>query len=170
VVTGPIVPPARPCGVTMSDNVGVERQEHVDGSAGVALVAATAVHAGFQTVVTLLVYPAFRDVPHESWSHFHTAHSRRIAGIVVVVYGLLVGMSAWVLAVGPRNAGTLTAIGFAALAMLTTAAVAAPAHGRLSRGRGDRELARLLRADRVRFVAGVLAAGAAVAGVVPGVT
>ena len=142
----------------------------MDGSAGVALIAATAVHAGFQAVVTLLVYPAFREVPHESWAHFHSAHSRRIAGVVVIVYGLLVGASAWVLAAGPRNVGTLTAIGFAALAMLTTAAVAAPAHGRLSRGRGDQELARLLRADRVRFVAGVLAVGAAVAGVVPGFT
>ncbi|HSJ22583.1 MAG TPA: hypothetical protein VK964_18615 [Nocardioidaceae bacterium] len=154
----------------MSDNVSVRSEGHVDGPAGVALVAATAVHAGFQAVVTLQVYPAFREVPQESWPHFHTAHSRRIAGIVVVVYGSLVAVSAWVLVAGPRNAGTLAAIGFAALAMLTTAAVAAPAHGRLSGGRGDRELARLLRADRVRFVAGVLAAGAAVVGVVPGVT
>jgi hypothetical protein len=142
----------------------------VDGSAGVALVAATAVHAGFQAVVTLLVYPTFAEVPGEGWSRFHDAHSRRVTGIVVVVYSLLVAASAWVLTVGPRNAGTLVAIGFAALAMLTTAAVAAPAHGRLGDGRGDEDLARLLRADRVRFVAGVLAAGAAVAGVVPGVT
>ena len=139
----------------------------MDGSAEVALVAATAVHAGFQAVVTLLVYPTFKEVPHESWSRFHTAHSRRITAIVVVVYGLLVAASAWVLATGPRNAGTLAAVGFAGLAMLTTAAVAAPAHGRLSRARGDRDLAGLLRADRVRFVAAVLAAGTAVAGVVP---
>jgi hypothetical protein len=138
----------------------------VDGTAGVALVAATAVHAGFQAVVTLLVYPAFAEVPSERWSRFHDAHSRRIAGIVVVVYGLLVASSAWVLVAGPRNAGTLAAVGFAGLAMLTTAAVAAPAHGRLSHGRGDRDLTRLLASDRVRFVAALLAAVAAVAGVV----
>jgi hypothetical protein len=142
----------------------------VDETAGVALVAATAVHVGFQAVVTLLVYPALEEVPDASWSRFHTAHSRRITGIVVVVYGLLVAVSAWVLVAGPRNAGTLAAVGFAALAMLTTAAVAAPAHGRLGDERGEADLARLLRADRVRFVAGMLAAGAAVAGVLPGVT
>jgi hypothetical protein len=146
----------------------LERQGPVDETAGVALVAATAVHAGFQTVVTLLVYPAFAEVPAEHWSRFHDAHSRRITGIVVVVYGLLVASSAWVLVAGPRNAATLAAVGFAVLAMLTTAAVAAPAHGRLSRGRGDRDLARLMAADGVRLAAALVALVAAVAGVVPG--
>jgi hypothetical protein len=152
----------------MSDKADVERHGHMDGSAGVALVAATGVHAGFQAVVTLLVYPAFAEVPVEHWSRFHKAHSRRIAGIVVVVYGLLVASSVWILVAGPRNAATLAAVGFAALSMLTTAAAAAPAHGRLGGGREERDLTRLLRADRVRFVAGVLAASTAVAGVVPG--
>jgi hypothetical protein len=52
--------------------------------------------------------------------------------------------------------------------MLTTAAVAAPAHGRLSRGRGDQDLGRLMAADRVRLAAALVALVAAVAGVVPG--
>jgi hypothetical protein len=146
----------------------VERQGHVEATAAVALVAAAALHAGFQAVVTLLVYPVFAEVPAEHWSRFHEAHSRRIAGIVVAVYGILVASSAWVLVAGPRNAGTLAAVGFAALAMLITAAVAAPAHGRLSGTRDDRDLARLMAADRVRLAAALVAMVAAVAGVVPG--
>ena len=129
-----------------------------------ALVVATSVHAGFQLVVTFLAYPAFRDVPLDHWATYHSDHSRRITGIVVLVYAGLVGASAWVMAAGPRNAGTVTAVALSALAVLTTAFVAAPAHGRLSPGRGERDLVRLIRADRVRLVAAVLAAGAAVAG------
>jgi hypothetical protein len=137
----------------------------VNDPAAIGLVVATAVHAGFQSVVTVLAYPAFRDVPPERWAQFHTAHSRRITGIVVVVYGLLVLASGWVLSTGPRNAGTLAAVGLAALAMLTTALVAAPTHRRMTADRGVRDLERLLRADRVRFVAAVLALASAVAGV-----
>lgn len=136
----------------------------VDDSAAVALVVATSLHAGFQAVVTLLVYPAFGDVPPERWGRFHDDHSRRIAGIVVVVYGLLLAASAWIVAAGPRNPGTLAAVALAATAMLTTALVAAPTHGRLTPDRGERELRRLLRADYVRFAAAVLAAGAAIVG------
>ncbi len=129
-----------------------------------ALVVATSVHAGFQLVVTFLVYPAFRDVPLTHWATYHADHSRRITGIVVLVYAGLVGASAWVMAAGPRNAGTVTAVVLSALAILTTAFVAAPAHSRLSPDRGERDLVRLIRADRVRLLAAVLAAGAAVAG------
>ncbi len=45
--------------------------------------------------------------------------------------------------------------------MLTTAAVAAPAHGRLGAGRGERDLTVLVRADRVRLAASLVAAAAA---------
>lgn len=129
-----------------------------------ALVVATSVHAGFQLVVTFLVYPAFRDVPLQHWTTYHADHSRRIAEIVVLVYAGLVGASAWVLGAGPRNAGTVTAVALSAVAVLTTALVAAPTHGRLSPDRGERDLVRLIRADRARLVAAVLAAGAAVLG------
>ena len=72
-----------------------------------ALVVATSVHAGFQVVVTFLVYPAFRDVPLDHWATYHSDHSRRITGIVVLVYAGLVVASAWVMAAGPRNVGTV---------------------------------------------------------------
>lgn len=129
-----------------------------------ALVVATSVHAGFQVVVTFLVYPAFRDVPLDHWATYHSDHSRRITGIVVLVYAGLLGASAWVMAAGPRNAGTVTAVVLSTLVVLTTAFVAAPAHGRLSPDRGERDLVRLIRADRVRLVAAAIAAGAAVLG------
>lgn len=133
-------------------------------AASVALVVATALHAGFQMVVTLLVYPAFADVPVDHWRRYHRDHTRRITGIVGVVYALLAAATGWVAVAGPRNAGTLAAIGLAAVAVLTTAVVAAPAHRRLSAERGEADLLRLLRADRVRFVAALVAAAAAVAG------
>jgi hypothetical protein len=130
-----------------------------------ALLAATAVHAGFQAVVTVLVYPTFADIPEDHWPAFHTAHSHRIAGIVVVVYGLLVLASGWVIVAGPRDVATVTAMGAAALAILVTAFLAAPAHGRLSPDRGARDLALLVRADRVRLAAALVALGAAVVAV-----
>jgi hypothetical protein len=134
--------------------------------AALALVVATCLHAGFQVVVTFLVYPAFRGIPEAHWTHFHRDHTRRITWIVVVTYALVLGASTWVLASGPRNAGTVTAVCLCALAVLTTAVVAAPTHGRLSVRRDARDLERLVRADRVRAAAAVLAAGAAVLGFV----
>jgi hypothetical protein len=133
--------------------------------AALALVVATCLHAGFQVVVTFLVYPAFRDIPESHWTRFHRDHTRRITWIVIATYALVLGASTWVLASGPRNAGTVTAVSLCALAVLTTAVVAAPAHGTLS-VRRDRDLERLVRADRVRAAAAVLAAGAAVLGFV----
>ena len=131
----------------------------------VALLGATAVHAGFQVVVTFLVYPAFADIPEDQWPAFHAAHSRRIAGIVVVVYALLVLTSGWVMVAGPTDTATVAAMGAAAAAILITAFVAAPAHGRLSPDRGAGDLALLVRADRVRLAAALVALGSAVAAV-----
>lgn len=134
-----------------------------------ALVVATAVHLGFQLVVTFLVYPAFAEVPAEDWRRYHDAHSRRITWIVGPVYGLLVLASAWVLTAGPRNAGTVTAVAACGLAVLITAAVAAPAHGRLGhgrlgQGRGERDLRLLTVADQGRTAVALVALGAAVVG------
>jgi len=42
------------------------------------LVAATAVHAGFQLTVTWLVYPALEDLAASSWTSSHATRSRRI--------------------------------------------------------------------------------------------
>jgi hypothetical protein len=133
--------------------------------AHVALVAATALHLGFQLVVTVLVYPAFREIPVEDWPRYHDAHSRRIAAVVAPVYGALVVASVWVLTV-PVEVSTVTAVAASGVAVLTTAVVAAPAHRRLGTRRDEGALAVLLRADLVRSGAALVAAAAALLGAV----
>ena len=138
-------------------------------SAGAALVAATALHLGFQLVVTVLVYPALARVPADRWPVEHTQHSRRITPVVGVVYGLLLVAGASVLVAGATadQVGSLLA---AAAAMVVTAVVAAPLHSRLGRldsatsGPDPGLMRRLLVADRVRTALAVLAALLALAG------
>ena len=130
-------------------------------TAPVALLAATAAHAGFQVSVTVLVYPALARVPDERWAAAHTAHSRAITPVVAVVYGLLAVASVWALFTGP-GVCTLVSLSAVAVAVAVTAFLAAPAHGRLATGRDPALLRRLLRADRVRAVAAVLATAAAI--------
>jgi hypothetical protein len=123
------------------------------------LVAATWLHLGFQTTVTLIVYPALARVPDEGWVDAHARHSRGIAPLVGVVYGALVVASAAVLATSPTAAEVVAVVASAA-AVLVTAVRAAPLHGRL--GRRDEALVRqLLTADRVRLLAATVAALAA---------
>ena len=128
--------------------------------ASVLLLAATGVHLGFQLVVTLLVYPGFAEVADEHWAHHHDRHSRRITPLVVIVYGLLVLACALALWTGPTALETASAVG-CGVAAVATAAVAAPAHGRLAGGRNPAVLRRLLYADRVRLLAAVVAAALA---------
>jgi hypothetical protein len=131
------------------------------------LLAAGFLHLGFQATVTVLVYPNFRTVDEVDWQAFHGTHSRRITPVVAVVYGLVLGAGVMVLLDG-LTAWRVVSLGGHGLALLTTALVAAPAHGRLAAGRDERVLARLLVADRVRLAGAVVAAGAAVGAVLAG--
>ena len=97
--------------------------------------------------------PGVRRGAGREWTRHHTAHSRRITPLVVGVYAAVVAACGWVLVAGGWQPSTAVAVAASALAMLTTAAVAAPAHGRLGAGRGERDLAVLVRADRVRLAA-----------------
>ncbi|MBC7632861.1 hypothetical protein [Aeromicrobium sp.] len=127
-----------------------------------AILAATALHAGFQLVVTIVVYPALADVPADRWATAHDAHSRRILYVVVLVYAAVAGACLWVLSSGPRSPATLVAVAGSAVAAATTALVAAPLHGRLGReGRSASLVKRLLLADRVRLAATIVAGVAA---------
>lgn len=128
----------------------------------VTLVGATAVHAGFQLTVTILVYPALARVPPDRWHENHAAHSRAITPLVVVVYGVLILACGRVLLDQATPLGLL-AVAASALSVLVTALVAAPAHGRLSAGPDARLMTRLLRADRVRAGLGCAAVLFAVA-------
>ena len=132
------------------------------GSASsVALLGAAGVHLGFQLSVTLLVYPALARVPAPDWARAHAAHSRAITPLVAVVYGTLVLVGGWALVARWPDAWTLVAAAGAGLSFVATALVAAPTHGRLTSGRDDALLRRLLAADRVRTLGAVVCCAAA---------
>ncbi len=126
-----------------------------------ALALAAALHAGFQLVVTFVVYPAFASVRDEDWTTYHANHTRRVLPVVAVVYGLLAASCLWVLVTGPERAGSWVALGASATAALVTAAVAAPAHGRMSEVRRARDARLLIIGDQLRLLAAVVAVVAA---------
>ena len=130
-----------------------------------ALLAACALHLGFQAVVTAVVYPALFDVPADRFLAAHAAHSRRITIVVAPVYALLALGCLDVLVAGPRSLPALVSVAAAAVAAGVTGFAAVPAHGRLAReGRSDDAQRTLRVADRVRCAAAIVAAiGALVA-------
>ncbi|GAA2724387.1 hypothetical protein [Cellulomonas aerilata] len=131
------------------------------------LLAATALHLGFQAVVTAVVYPALAEVPPDRWGTAHAAHSRRITAVVAPVYGLLGAACLRVVVAGPRTGLAAVAVTGSAAAAVSTALVAAPTHRRLAlQGANPLLLARLRRSDGVRLAGAALAAGAALGAVV----
>lgn len=133
----------------------------------VALVVASALHLGFQLTVTMVVYPALARVDDTGWQVAHTRHSRAITPLVVLTYGALALSAGWALVAlrgEPGEAWVVVSAVGALVAVLTTATAAAPLHGRLSRGRDEVLVVRLLRADRVRALGAVVSfAGSALA-------
>jgi hypothetical protein len=123
----------------------------------VALLLVAAAHLGFQLTVSLVVYPALRDVDDEAWPVAHERHARRIAPLVGAIYVPLVLVLAWTAAREPQAVGTWLALVGGALSVVTTAAIAAPLHGRLGGATERPELLRdLSRADRIRTVGAVV--------------
>ena len=122
-----------------------------------ALLAAAALHLGFQLVVTAVVYPALVTTPVPDFPAAHTAHSRRITPVVAVVYGSLLLAWVWVALTGEVAPRLWTALAGSVLTAATTASVAAPTHARLGReGPRPELLRRLRRADAVRLVGAVV--------------
>lgn len=126
-----------------------------------ALLVATALHAGFQLTVTLVVYPALASVTEPEWASAHAAHSRRITPLVALVYAGALAGCGWAL-VATTSVGTWVATTATVGAVLVTALVAAPAHGRLGSGPTPALVRRLLIADRVRCALALVAAAVAV--------
>lgn len=123
------------------------------------LLLVAAAHLGFQLTVDLVVYPALGEVGPERWGSAHAGHSRRITPVVALVYVPLVLVLGWALVDRPDAVGTWLALAGGLLSVATTAAVAAPTHGRLSSVDADERavlLARLSRADRVRTLGAVV--------------
>ena len=134
-----------------------------------AVVAASALHLGFQLTVTVLAYPALARVDDAAWTDAHAAHSRAIVPLVVLIYGALVLALGWALLVDPVSPVSpwlVATLAGASLSLLTTAGAAAPTHARLGRGRDGVLVRRLLVLDRVRTIGAVVcvvgAVGAAV--------
>ena len=119
------------------------------------LLLVAAAHLGFQATVDIVVYPALADVPASGWADAHRRHSRRITPVVAVLYPALVLLVGWALLAQPRATGAWLALTGGLLSVVTTAAVAAPTHGRLG-GVVPEEREQLMRrldqADRVRTV------------------
>jgi hypothetical protein len=123
----------------------------------VTLLLVAAGHLGFQLTVSLVVYPALAEVGDEGWRVAHERHARRIAPLVAALYVPLVLVLAWTAATEPQATGTWLALVGGALSVVTTAAIAAPLHGRLGRAAERPELLRdLSRADRIRTVGAVV--------------
>lgn len=136
-----------------------------------AFALAAALHAGFQVTVTVLVYPALVEVGDDVWSQAHDRHSRRVVGLVGVVYAVLLGTGALAVVQAPcPGPWGRTALGLTGSALVLTALSAAPLHGQLGVAPSDRRpalLRRLLLADRARCgcaVAGAVAAAVTVLG------
>jgi hypothetical protein len=134
-----------------------------------ALVVATALHAGFQLTVTTLVYPALARAARSDFARVHARHSRAVVPLVGLVYGAVVVAAAGAVLAAPTSLLTWSAALASAVALATTAFRAAPLHGRLGRRGPEPDLVRaLLRADRVRTLAALLALGLAVASALRG--
>ena len=125
----------------------------------VTLLLVAAGHLGFQLTVSLVVYPALGEVGDEAWPAAHERHARRIAPLVGALYVPLVLVLAWTAATEPEAAGTWLALIGGALSVLSTAAIAAPLHGRLatvSAGERTQLLGDLGRVDQIRTVGAVV--------------
>ncbi len=129
------------------------------------LLAAAALHAGFQLTVTLLVYPALAATSAADWTDVHRRHAHRITPLVGAVYLAVAATSAAALLATPGGA-VVAAVAAHSAALGLTAFVAAPLHGRLGAGRDPVLVGRLLRADRLRSATAVLALAAAAVAVV----
>ncbi|MCY4728382.1 DUF1772 domain-containing protein [Nocardioides sp. STR2] len=122
-----------------------------DPSTWLLLVAAA--HLGFQLTVSLVVYPALREVDADAWPVAHERHSRRIAPLVGALYVPLVLVLAAAAVAQPDASGTWLALVGGAVSVVTTAAIAAPLHGRLGTAAERTELLRALgQADVIRTV------------------
>ncbi|MEO7059696.1 MAG: hypothetical protein ABI083_08255 [Lapillicoccus sp.] len=121
-----------------------------------ALAVAAALHLGFQATVTALVYPALARVPASEWSSAHAAHSRRIVPLVAITYAALLATGLWALLTAPVGALLIVSLGGATVSLITTAAAAAPLHGRLGAGPTLGLLTRLLWVDRLRAAGAVV--------------
>lgn len=122
-----------------------------------ALLTTSAVHLGFQSVVTSDVYPQLFDGQMRGLPERQADHARRIAPVAVAVYASTLCAAGWAVYGSVRSseergrAATALACATAAVVPTLTAGVAVPLHvgvanEKITRGR----LQSLLASDRLR--------------------
>ena len=89
-----------------------------------ALLTTSAVHLGFQSMVTSVVYPELFHGPTHGLSERQAEHARRIAPVALTLYAAGLGASAWA-AYGSIRSGQRT--GLTATMIACASGVAAPA-------------------------------------------
>lgn len=107
-------------------------------------------------VVQLVHYPLFRHVPADAFVAMEAAHTRRISFVVGPLMALEGATTLILLARPPTGAPSWlpwAGAACAAVALGVTALVSAPLHGRLSAGRDDVLLERLIRTNWARTAA-----------------
>ncbi len=123
-----------------------------------AFLVATALYAGFQWTIRMVVYPQFGDVAAADFVAYERRHQQRVTWAVgplflalgLTTLGLLVLRPTW----APGWA-VVAAVALCAVILGSTALLAVPQHTRLSAGFDDLAYRRLLRVDTVRVLAAV---------------
>ncbi|TKV60569.1 DUF1772 domain-containing protein [Nakamurella flava] len=122
-------------------------------TAELAFLVATALYAGFQWCVQLVVYPQFAAVAPADFAAYEAAHQRRITPLVGVLFVGLAGAGGWLLlGAAPATPGWLIAVALALVAAVPvlTGVGAVPQHRVLSTGWDPAAAHRLRRVDRWR--------------------
>lgn len=89
-----------------------------------ALLTTSAVHLGFQSIVTSVVYPELFHGPTHGLGERQADHARRIAPVALTLYATGLGAAAWA-AYGSVRSGERT--GLTATVLACASGVAAPA-------------------------------------------
>jgi hypothetical protein len=121
-----------------------------------AQAAASLVMVGVIWMVQLVNYPLMTYVPPDAFVPYEHQHRRRISAIVGPAMAVELVTAVALTVRRPEGVpGPLLGLGLVLLAVAlgTTALVSAPIHGRLTRGRDDRLLARLIDTNWVRTAA-----------------
>ena len=119
-------------------------------------LAATAFMAGLIVFVQVVHYPLMAHVGSPGFTAYERAHTRRTGWVVIPPMVVELGSALWILLSPESTSSTgLATAGAALLAIIwiSTAALQAPAHGRLVRGFDEVVHRRLVLTNWIRTVA-----------------
>lgn len=125
----------------------------------VCFLVATALYAGFQWTIRLVVYPQLAAVGRADFVAYELAHQHRVSLAVGPLFVALLVTTAAIIVVPPAGTPVWARIAAAVLLVVVLGAtwlLAVPQHRALSDGFDAAAHRRLLRADTVRLVVAVL--------------